>query len=151
MSKQVGENSRRDRAGILIAALCFVHCIAGPVLLSVAGLASLVGISEGLEPVFLLGSLVMGAMALLPAYRQRHGRRSCLAMFCSGILCLVLRHQVHWRAIPIEEIGVAVGAILIIAAHALNLKFSNGCRCCETAEAATETAGENCSRAAFQN
>src|SRR5690349_1778778 len=123
MSKERHEHSCRDRTGILIAALCFVHCIGGPVLLSVGGLASLIGISERLEPVFLLGSLAMGAMALLPAYRKKHGRRSCLAMFCCGILCLILRHQIHWRAIPIEEIGVAVGAILIIGAHALNLKY----------------------------
>jgi hypothetical protein len=129
MSKERREHSCRDGTGILIAALCFVHCIGGPVLLSVGGLASLIGISERLEPVFLLGSLAMGAMALLPAYRKKHGRRSCLAMFCCGILGLILRHQIHWRAIPIEEIGFAVGAILIIGAHALNLKYSKRCLC----------------------
>jgi hypothetical protein len=94
MTRKIGE-THRDRTGILIAALCFIHCIAGPVLLSVAGLASLVGISERLEPLFLLGSLGMGTMALVPSYRKKHGRRSCLAMFCCGMLCLALRH--HFR------------------------------------------------------
>jgi hypothetical protein len=60
-------------------------------------------------------------------------------MFCCGILCLILRHQIHWRAIPIEEIGVAAGAILIIGAHALNLKYSKRCQCCEATAPATDT------------
>jgi|SRR5579872_5842834 len=144
MSKQISGHSLPDRTGILITALCFVHCIAGPVLLSVAGLTSLVGFSERLEPVFLLGSLVMGAMALLPGYRKKHGRRSCLAMFCCGILCLIVRHHIHWRAIPVEEIGVAVGAILIIGAHTLNLKYSKRCPCCETTAPVAETGSKNC-------
>ena len=38
-----------DRKGILLAILCFVHCVAGPLLLSVAGFASLVNVSEALE------------------------------------------------------------------------------------------------------
>jgi len=76
---------------MLIAALCFVHCVAGPILLSFAGLASLIGVSERLEPAFLLGSAAMGSMALIPGYRKKHGRLSCLAMFSSGLLCLIVR------------------------------------------------------------
>jgi len=38
---------------------------------------------------------------------------------------------------------VAAGAILIIGAHALNLKYSKRCRCCEATAPATETASEN--------
>jgi hypothetical protein len=145
MSKQADEKSQRDRAGIVIAAVCFVHCIAGPVLLSVAGLASVIGVSERLEPVFLLGSLAMGALALVPAYRKKHGRISCLAMFGCGILCLILRHQIHWRAMPIQEIGTGTGALLIVGAHALNLKYSKRCQCCEqSAITSSETASENC-------
>ncbi len=133
MSKQPDDHAHRDRTGIWIAALCFLHCVAGPVLLSVAGLASLTGISERFEPVFLLGSLVMGTITLIPGYRKKHGRMSCLAMFVSGILCLILRHQVRLTALPFEHIGAAIGATLVIGAHALNLKYSRRCRCCEAA------------------
>jgi hypothetical protein len=122
--------TRGDRTGIVIASVCFVHCIAGPVLLSFAGFASLIGVSEKLEPLFLLGSLAMGAATLIPGYRRHHGRRSCLVMFCTGILCLVLRHHIPSR-LPVEAIGAGVGVCFIAGAHILNLKFARACRCCE--------------------
>jgi hypothetical protein len=102
MNKSLFEGSRGDRTSMLIALLCFVHCVAGPVLLSVAGFASLIGISEKLEPLFLAGSAAMGVVALLPAYRKKHGRISCLALFAFGFLCLLLRHYIELRAIPVE-------------------------------------------------
>jgi hypothetical protein len=116
---------------MLIASLCFVHCVAGPVLLSLAGLASLVSISEKFEPLFLLGSAAMGAIALVPAYRKKHGRISCIALFTSGLLCLLLRRYLRWRDIPIEPVAVALGASLIIGAHVLNLRYSRRCKCCD--------------------
>jgi len=128
---------------MLIAALCFVHCIAGPVLLSFAGLASMIGISERLEPTFLLASAAMGTMALIPAYRKKHGRLSCLAMFCSGLVVLLARRHIPWRAVPIEPAATAAGAILIIGAHVLNVRFSKRCPCCEPAsESSVRKSGE---------
>ena len=88
---------------MLIASLCFAHCVAGPVLLSFAGLASLVNVSERFVPLFLLGSAGMGVTALVPAYRNRHGRISCLLLFGSGILCLLLRYYDGWRTISIAD------------------------------------------------
>jgi hypothetical protein len=125
------DDTRADRRGILIVSLCAVHCVLGPVLLSFAGLASLVGVSEKFEPLFLLGSATMGVMALVPAYRKKHGRLSCLALFGSGFLCLVLRHRIELRAISFESVAAAVGASLIIGAHVLNLRFSRRCACCD--------------------
>ena len=123
------DGSHADRRGILIASLCFVHCVAGPVLLSFAGMASLVSVSEKFEPLFLLGSAAMGAIALVPAYRKKHGRISCLALFACGLLCLLLRHYIELPAIPVEAVASALGVSLIIAAHTLNLRFSRRCDC----------------------
>ena len=81
----------------------------------------------------LLGSAAMGSIALVPAYRKKHGRVSCLAMFGSGLLCLLLRRHIGGRAIAIEPVAVAMGATFIITAHALNLRFSRRCQCCEPA------------------
>jgi hypothetical protein len=132
MTKSLFEGSRGDRRSMLLALLCFVHCVAGPMLLSVAGFASLIGISEKLEPWFMAGSGAMGVIALLPAYRKKHGYISCLALFASGFLCLFFRHSIDLRTIPVEPIAAALGAGLIIAAHALNLRFSRRCRCCDS-------------------
>ena len=125
-------DTRADRRGILIASLCAVHCVAGPVLLSFAGLASLVGVSEKFDPLFLIGSATMGGMALVPAYRRKHGRLSCLALFGAGFLCLLLRRHIELQPISVEPIAAAVGASLIIGAHLLNLRFSRRCTCCDS-------------------
>ena len=130
MNKALFDGSRADHRGMVLASLCFVHCVAGPVLLAFAGLTSLVSISEKFEPLFLLGSAAMGAIALIPAYRKKHGRISCVALFASGLLCLLLRRYLRWRGIPIEPVAAALGASLIIGAHVLNLRYSRRCKCC---------------------
>src|SRR5258706_3425692 len=138
------DSSSFDRRGIVIAFLCFVHCVAGPILLSVAGLASLISISEKLEPLFLLGSAAMGAIALVPSYRKKHRRMSCLAMFGSGLVCLFLRHHIGWRPMVAESVGASAGVILIVGAHILNLRFTRTSRCCERGYEAVGT-GANAS------
>ena len=119
-----------DRKGMLIAALCFVHCVAGPVLLSIAGFSSLIGASEKMEPVFLLSSLTFGVVTLVPAYRKKHRRLSCVGLFSCGIACLVIRRYAQVDSIA-EISMVGIGAGLMVGAHALNLKLSKQCGCCE--------------------
>ena len=129
-----------DRIGMVLAVLCFVHCVAGPLLLSVAGLAGLIGASEKLDSWFLAGSFVTGTVSLIPGYRKRHGRLICLALFVVGITALGLRHRVHAGLFPVEVIATALGAGLIAGAHALNLRLSRRCPCCESAPALTSAA-----------
>lgn len=124
------DSSRADRRGVLVASICFVHCIAGPILLTLAGLTSLVRISERLEPLFLVSSAVLGVTALVPAYRKKHGRMSCIGLFAAGFLCLLMRHRVEARASSFELAATGVGAGLIIGAHLLNLRYSRHCPCC---------------------
>jgi hypothetical protein len=117
-----------DRKGILVAALCLIHCVAGPVLLSFAGFASLIGVSEKMEPLFIFSSLAIGTATLIPGYRHKHGRFSCLALFLCGFLCLVVLRRLRWLIIP-DMILAGVGAALIVGAHALNLRLSRRCEC----------------------
>lgn len=132
MLKSSFDASRADSRGILLASLCFAHCVAGPILLSYLGFSSLIGVSERLEPLFILGSGAMGIIAFVPAYRKKHGRRSCLALFASGLLCLVLRRYIELPSFSAEPVVTALGAGLIIGAHALNLRFSRRCQCCDS-------------------
>jgi hypothetical protein len=121
-----------DRNGIVIAVLCFVHCVAGPALLAFSGFSSLVGVSEKAEPVFLLASTAIGTATLLPGYRRKHGRISCLSLYVGGLMFLLVLRHLDWLIVP-EAVLTAVGAALIASAHALNLKFSRECRCCNDA------------------
>jgi hypothetical protein len=89
---------------MLLASLCFVHCVAGPILLTYAGFSSLIGVSERFEPLFLLGSAAIGVIAFVPAYRKKHGRKSCLVLFASGLLCLLLRRYIELLSISVERL-----------------------------------------------
>jgi hypothetical protein len=129
-----------DRKGIVVAALCAVHCVAGPLLLTWAGVASLIGISEKFEPILLATSLALGCATIVPAYRKRHGRASCLVLFVSGVICLIGRRHIHVNVVA-EGIATGVGAALIIGAHVLNLRFSKGCECCGDGERARNAEG----------
>jgi hypothetical protein len=125
------DRSRGDRAAIVIASLCFAHCVAGPVLLTFIGFSSLLHISERFETFFLIGSAAMGIVALAPGFLGKHRRVSCLAMFAGGILCLFCKRYVEGYAVVFEHILAGIGATLLIGAHMLNLRFTKRCRCCE--------------------
>src|SRR5438552_3930509 len=120
-----------DRKAMLLASLCFIHCVAGPVLLSFAGYSSLIAVSEKFEPLLVLSSILLGSAVLIPAYRRKHRRCSCLALFFCGLLCLVVFRRLHWMMIP-DAILTGIGVVLIIGAHALNIRFSRQCECCKT-------------------
>jgi len=130
---------KSDRTAILLAVACFVHCVAGPLLLAVAGFAGLIGTSEKLEPLFLSGSLVLGLTNLIPSYRHRHRRISCLLLFAIGIATLGLRHHVPLNGVPTEALMTAAGAFLMAGAHTLNLRHNRHCACCEAAASDSES------------
>ncbi|HEY1495460.1 MAG TPA: MerC domain-containing protein [Candidatus Solibacter sp.] len=131
--------SNRDGKAMLAAALCFVHCVAGPILLSLSGFSSLIGVSEKIEPIFLFSSFLLSVVSLVPGYRRRHGRLSCLALFIGGLLCLLLRSRLQSGMLTVPVV-TGVGAALIVGSHALNLRYSKRCPCCEPV-AGSELAG----------
>ena len=133
--------ARRDRAGMLVAFLCFIHCAAGPALLTFAGFASVITVWEKFDVIFLLTSAIMGGVTLVPGYRKRHGRISCLAMFATGMFCLLIRRHVAWRDIAAEPLFVAMGASLLVGAHFLNLRFQKRCECCNDPSPLTAESG----------
>ncbi len=114
-----------------MAALCFVHCVVGPVLLSFAGFASLTASSEKIEPLFILSSLAIGTATLIPGYRHRHGRITCLVLFFCGVICLAVLRRREWPMVP-EWVLAGIGAALIAGAHALNRRFARECGCCQS-------------------
>ena len=125
--------STKDRAGVWIAAACFVHCVVGPALLSIAGLSGLITISSKLEPWFFAGSVTLGAASLVPSYRHRHRRMTCLVMFVIGMAFLWFRNRVRWTLVPFEPVATAVGALLLVGAHILNHRLCRRCECCDSA------------------
>jgi hypothetical protein len=119
-----------DSAGVIVATLCFVHCVAGPALIAFGSFSSLIALSERTEILFMLASAMIGAAVLFPGYRRRHRRRSCLAMFGSGMAALLAHRYAHTGLVEVAT--ALVGASLIAGAHVLN-RYSRRCDCCETA------------------
>ena len=113
-----------------MATLCFVHCVAGPALIAFGSFSSLIALSERTEILFMLASATIGTMVLFPGYRRRHRRRSCLAMFGSGMAALLAHRYANSGLAGLST--ALVGASLIAGAHILNHRYSRRCDCCET-------------------
>lgn len=89
-----------------------------------AGMASLISISDKLEPLGLRIGRNGGGRSRLRLLQETWSDNSCLAMFASGFLCLVLRRDIEWRMVFAEPADCLCGQNLIIDVRALNLIFS---------------------------
>lgn len=123
-------NRSLDRLGVWITSLCAVHCLALPLLLPLAPLiASSFVASAWFERAILSFSILVGFAALFIGFAQYH--RQLYPLYS-----LTLGGLIYWNkgmfGDAYEPITVAVGALLIIAAHITNLKLCKKCKSCET-------------------
>ena len=119
-----------DRCGIAVSTVCAVHCAAAPLAfggLLAAPLGRLQG--ETAEAVLLTLSALVGFGSLTWAYRARHRRRRCLAVFAAGFLLLLAAEPV-FRGGSLGAASAACGALCIAVAHLLNLKLCRTCPNC---------------------
>lgn len=124
-------NSRLDALGGALSILCAIHCLLVPVALPF--LAAVVG-NIWFEGGMMLGALVLGGLALSHGFRW-HGFRWPMWSFFAGMVSLVVGnwvltggeplccafrdghdHSVH----PLSFALVALGGVLILAAHITN-------------------------------
>jgi hypothetical protein len=126
-----GHNSRLDAVGGVLSVICALHCLALPIALPF--LAAAVG-NVWFEGAIMLGALVLGGLALSHGFRW-HGFRWPIWSFGSGMVSLAIGNWVltggqplccafrdgHEHAIPpISFSLVALGGVLILAAHITN-------------------------------
>jgi hypothetical protein len=122
-----------DRLGILISALCLLHCFLPPVLVLAFPMISAVGAFDFWIHMGLALLIVPVAYkAILQGYRH-HKQKSVPALATIGFVVFALslgiaffdRHEhTHARmSAPIGLLVSAFGSILISAAHGLNLWF----------------------------
>lgn len=115
--------------GIWASSLCALHCLLLPVLIT---LLPFVGASffadAWFERIILSVSLVIGFWALLSGFYRYH--RQIYPLYS-----LALGGLIYWNkdmfGHEYEPFTIAVGAILIIAAHMVNLKLCQSCRQCD--------------------
>ena len=120
-----------DRLGTWTSALCVVHCLLTPVLLSFSTVvAHLMPAEESVHRSLALLVALFGAVALLVGFRK-HRRAVVLLMMLVGLGCIA---GAAWFGdkLPSHAMEVTItfcGSGFMIAAHRLNHTFCKSCEC----------------------
>lgn len=121
--------TKLDKLGIWVSGLCALHCLALPV---VVPLLPLIGSSffaqVWFERLILTISLIIGSVALISGATRFHGKwYPLLLLFSGGII--------YWNknmfGEAYEPFTIAVGALLIVAGHWINMRLCRQCKCCK--------------------
>ena len=121
-----------DAAGVTASWACAVHCLALPLLV---GVLPLVGLSflldETTERIFILVSILLAALSLLPAYFREHGKIRSVFLAAAGIGLIVLTHFFLEENLAAKIVFLIAGAILLSAAHLINRRLCRECAACK--------------------
>ncbi len=125
------QNTVYDKAGIWISSLCALHCLALPVLLPAVPLIASSFVAEAwFERTILSISILIGFIGLFIGFYKYHRQLYPLYSLTMGGL-------IYWNkdifGHEYEPFTIALGALLIIVAHYINLKLCRACQNCETA------------------
>jgi uncharacterized membrane protein YozB (DUF420 family) len=126
---------RADHVGVIASALCLVHCILTPVVLSLSAvwvhyLPSEERFHRGLATMV----AAIGCIAIVRGYRKH--RRLRVFFLMTGGLGLIFAGAYLGNRLPSHAAEVAVtmtGSSLMIAAHLINHTFCKRCDRCDRA------------------
>lgn len=126
-----------DKLGITATSLCAIHCILLPLLLPILPLLGLSFLSDHhWEHVFLIGTAILGTVALTSGYSRYHRR---LYPFCFLFTGLSLYWVKYDFSVAAEPFFIASGTSFIVLAHWLNIKLSNHSKTCPDHSAETDS------------
>ena len=119
-----------DRVGIWTSSLCALHCLLLPILITVLPFVSASFFAEAwFEKTILSLSMIIGFWALLTGFYRYHRQ---LYPLCS----LLLGGLIYWNkdmfGEAYEPLTVVSGALLIVAAHVINIKLCKSCSDCQS-------------------
>ncbi|GEM_PF-1167819 len=111
-----------DATGFWASAICALHCVAVPILLSFAAFSGLAFLeTPAFEYAILSISIIIGVSSLLPSYFRHHRKFSALCLFVTGFLMIVLSRMTE---LEFWEIGLTTAGVTLVAtAHILNYKL----------------------------
>lgn len=110
---------RLDRVGVLLSALCLVHCVLGLVLVAGLGLGSSVLLDPAIHRFGLLAATLIAAVAIgIGAMRHRRPGPFVVAMMGLSFMggALAVGHGFE------EALLTIIGVILVATGHVLNLR-----------------------------
>lgn len=115
-----------DKLGILLSALCLIHCILGPILLVLIPSISQFFTEEWIH-IFLFIFVVLVAGYVFLSHYKYHRSKSILVSAFSGIFLLSLGLFLHDSLNAISHALINLpGSLLLIWAHWQNLQI---CKC----------------------
>lgn len=116
-------NDTADRLGILVSAICAVHCLLVPVLFYLLPAAGVALGDERLEWGLLLVAGLVASLSLGLSYR-RHRSLAVVALLVAGLILLVAARllEEHGEPALLSAMVSVVGASVLVAGHAFNLK-----------------------------
>ena len=111
-----------DTTGFWASAICAVHCIAVPVLLSFSTFGFLAFLeNDYIEYTIICISLIVGVTSLLPSYFRHHRKFNALYFLLAGF-SLIFFGRFTTNSLY-EIIFTSVGAVCIAFAHLVNFRM----------------------------
>lgn len=121
------EKDASDAVGTVLSAVCAVHCVATPLVLTLMPAAG--SVLGGAHPVLFIFVVAVGAWAFVPGFRC-HGRLLVPALALIGVALLgAAAFLFHETAL--DTALSLVGAGFMMAAHWKNRVFLKAERCCK--------------------
>jgi ABC-type methionine transport system permease subunit len=121
-----------DRVGMAASALCFVHCVATPVILSLSAvLPHFLPSEEHTHRLLAVVVTIIGAAAISFGYRKHRKKRVLGATFLG--LALICSGAYFGDLLPSHKSEVAItlaGSLCMIFAHRMNHTFCLDCKKC---------------------
>lgn len=123
------KKSIKDRLGIWASSLCALHCLLLPILIPVLPFVSASFFAQDwFEKTILSLSMIIGFWALLSGFYRYH--RQLYPLYS-----LLLGGLIYWNkdmfGEAYEPFTIAIGALLIVAAHVVNINLCKSCSSCQ--------------------
>jgi hypothetical protein len=120
-----------DQIGIWTSALCVIHCLVTPIVLSLSAVsAHFLPSEERTHRSLAVVIATLGALALVKGYRSHRSLRVLLIMI-AGLSCIFA--GAYWGdRLPshrVEVLITLIGSGFMITAHRLNHTFCRECNC----------------------
>jgi len=117
-----------DLIGQTLSVLCVIHCVATPIVLSLA--PAMMGVFGNAHPVLLVLVLATAAAAFIPGYRH-HRQVAPLLLGLGGVMLLTIGTVVFHADLALDTAFSISGAALMLAAHWKNRTAHRHCHACE--------------------
>jgi hypothetical protein len=120
-----------DDLGVFASTLCAMHCAVMPLIIGALPLLGLeVFAAKRTEWFFVVMSVVLGILSLVPSYLRRHRRSWPLILFIIGVGLILSARLSFEDTIRAEIPLVVMGALLVAGSHFLNRRLCRSCPVC---------------------